>query len=352
MENNSGEVLSNITNGLSVPVRYSDDVVEVAPEDRDYYININTVTPLSISTHAGSVNFATMNFLCTFLRSDIPDLKCGIVILTKNYIAESEDELDICKTLPFFTEDEFCSRKICDHVLFDNIPRIITELDMSIESENDLMNDCAVLSCGRLLTEDSSQNQRNNIQIKFGLDQFSAISFIDNYIINGDINEYDLSLATAVGSKDICKTKELHLFAVDDIVSIVSMCRAEKKSKNIFKNIFKKNKKEESTSIGLVFKVMRYIDGKKEIVSLLTPFDLQVSLPDSKFKGDSISSLEEKYYGDADQYVSTLFIENMRIKGIDKEYMIIRGKNKDHKVFVFLLDVSITDKLTKLIEQY
>ena len=347
------EVKSFDTNIVPKEYNESEDI-DVVDNDTDFsysIIHVKTVTPLNITTYknknAGTY-FATMNFLCTIDTDDIKTYPNKLAIICKNYIAKNEEDVEICEIMPFFIDDEFISRKICDHLMFENIPRIITEFDFNVaylaSGESDSVN-----FKGHLLTEYMIPDQKDDILMDVSLEQFASLAFIDSYIVNGDMNEYDLSLATAVGSK--IPDKDSKFFVVDDIVSIVSMCKAEKKSKNIFKNIF--NKKERNTSIGLVFKAMRYKNAnEKETVSLLTPFNLEVSLPDKKFKGDTVESLEEKYYGDADQYVSTLLVENIRLQGVDKEYMLIRGKNKNMDVYVFLLDISITDKLTKLIEEY
>jgi hypothetical protein len=339
-----------------VPKEYNETQdVEVVDNDTDFaysVIHVKTVTPLDITTYKNKnvgTYFATMNFLCTIESDDTKTYPNKLAIICKNYLGKHEEDVETCEVMPFFIDDEFISRKICDHLLFENIPRIITEFDFIADSfiasgESDSVN-----FKGHLLTEYMIPDQKDDILMDVSLEQFASLAFIDSYIVNGDMNEYDLSLATAVGSKIPDKVSKF--FVIDDIVSIVSMCKAEKKSKNIFKNIF--CKKENNTSIGLVFKAMRYKNAnERETVSLLTPFNLEVSLPDKKFKGDTVESLEEKYYGDADQYVSTLLVENIRLQGVDKEYMMIRGKNKNMDVYVFLLDASITDKLTKLIEEY
>ena len=90
----------------------------------------------------------------------------------------------------------------------------------------------------------------------------------------------------------------------------------------------------------------------KNIKQVLTTFDIGKDYPDSKFKGDTIDTIQNKYYGDSDQFVSTLTVEDTRLLGVDKQFMMVRAKNKNHKVYVFLLDVSATEKITKLIEAY
>ena len=56
------------------------------------------------------------------------------------------------------------------------------------------------------------------------------------------------------------------------------------------------------------------------------------------------------------RYYTTIYgvfkVEYTRLFGVDKQFMMVRAKNKNHKVYVFLLDVSATEKITKLIEAY
>lgn len=308
-------------------------------------INIKTITPLDITTHEDDekkLYFATLNLLAT--TSDDT-----MIIVSKNYYANDSLDLEFTKLNPLSVEDQFCNRNITDHVLFANLPRILTELEFSVD-EDYATNENPIVSClgRRIDIENPVSADHTDTKLEFTAEAYSAVAFLDDYIMNGDSNEYNLSMATCVGSK--YPDEPVTFFKTDDITSIATMCRAEKKDTNPFKKLFHR---EKNTSIGLVINCMRYKPDKSiETVSLLTTFDIGKDYPDSKFKGDTIDTIQDKYYGDADQFVSTLTVEDTRLLGVDKQFMMVRAKNKNHKVYVFLLDVSATEKITKLIEAY
>ena len=321
----------------------TDDVTPDPVEKTE--INIKTITPLDITTHEDDekkLYFATLNLLAT--TSDD-----NMIIVSKNYYANDSLDLEFARLNPLSVEDQFCNRNITDHVLFANLPRILTELEFSVD-EDYATNENPIVSClgRRIDIENPVSADHTDTKLEFTAEAYSAVTFLDDYIMDGDSNEYNLSMATCVGSK--YPDEPVTFFKTDDITSIATMCRAEKKDTNPFKKLFHR---EKNTSIGLVINCMRYKPDKSiETVSLLTTFDIGKDYPDSKFKGDTIDTIQDKYYGDADQFVSTLTIEDTRLLGVDKQFMMVRAKNKNHKVYVFLLDVSATEKITKLIEAY
>ena len=321
----------------------TDDVTPDPVEKTE--INIKTITPLDITTHEDDekkLYFATLNLLAT--TSDDT-----MIIVSKNYYANDSLDLEFTKLNPLSVEDQFCNRNITDHVLFANLPRILTELEFSVD-EDYATNENPIVSClgRRIDIENPVSADHTDTKLEFTAEAYSAVTFLDDYIMAGDSNEYNLSMATCVGSK--YPDEPVTFFKTDDITSIATMCRAEKKDTNPFKKLFHR---EKNTSIGLVINCMRYKPDKSiETVSLLTTFDIGKDYPDSKFKGDTIDIIQDKYYGDADQFVSTLTVEDTRLLGVDKQFMMVRAKNKNHKVYVFLLDVSATEKITKLIEAY
>lgn len=321
----------------------TDDVTPDPVEKTE--INIKTITPLDITTHEDDekkLYFATLNLLAT--TSDDT-----MIIVSKNYYANDSLDLEFARLNPLSVEDQFCNRNITDHVLFANLPRILTELEFSV-NEDYATNENPIVSClgRRIDIENPVSADHTDTKLEFTAEAYSAVAFLDDYIMAGDSNEYNLSMATCVGSK--YPDEPVTFFKTDDITSIATMCRAEKKDPNPFKKLLHR---EKNTSIGLVINCMRYKPDKSiETVSLLTTFDIGKDYPDSKFKGDTIDIIQDKYYGDADQFVSTLTVEDTRLLGVDKQFMMVRAKNKNHKVYVFLLDVSATEKITKLIEAY
>ena len=105
-------------------------------------INIKTITPLDITTHEDDekkLYFATLNLLAT--TSDDTT-----IIVSKNYYANDSLDLEFAKLNPLCVEDQFCNRNITDHVLFGHLPRILTELEFSV-NEDYATNENPIVSC-------------------------------------------------------------------------------------------------------------------------------------------------------------------------------------------------------------
>ena len=335
IKNYSENDLQVVTEDTPLPPAVTEDI----HEEVEPYIVAKTVTPFNIAINEKSKKkIATIYFLCR-------DEDDKLFIIDRNLILESEEDALMIESLPF-TEDlenDFVSNKILTRSLNAYLPAYI--IDMKFYINDGFEKD----SNPTLYTYGVNVNTKENIKIKMSADIFACMAFVDSYIFDGVDCEYDLALATVAGSKIIDPPAEF--FLIDKIESIVSMANAVVNKKKGFFDFFKK--KDLGTTVGIVLKLNRFISkDEKETVSLLTPFDVGVTFDESKYRGKTIEQIQDEYYGDSDQYVATLNITNIRLYGIDKEYMIIRGKNKDKKVKLFLFDASMKEELNHLINTY
>jgi hypothetical protein len=330
------EILQNIVpdnDVIDVESREVDEEVETVKELET--IRIKTVTPFVInSRHKNGSIVATVTYLC-LTEND------SLLTLNRNFIVSEEDD-ELLKLLDFHVESMYPNAIICNMLITNHLDSYISEFDFIVdEIEKNEVRLSAI-----------NIKSKVNVNLVFNPEVYSSLNFIDNYLFKEDIdNDYDLRLAVAIGSKE---NESAEFFVVDSIDSIVSMVSTDTEPTSFIdklKNVF--NKEDPSTSIGVVFKATRFISSdKKETVSILTPFDIGVSFSPEKFRGMTVEELQEKYYGDSDQYVATLITDNSRLHGIDKEYMMIRGKSKDGLSKIFLLDSSIKEELKHKIEDY
>lgn len=308
---------------------------------------IKTVTPFRlIFNQKDGRDIATIVFLC---RDDYDKL----FILDRNIIIKNEEQKQRLECIPFAEDPEidFCNQKICSNLLLGYLDNYICDMKFSIDKE-DMKSPSPVLR-----TTLTNVKSKENKVAAINSDTFAALTFIDSYVNEDIINEHDLALATVAGSKDSTDNPS-EFFVVDGIDSIVAMAPAEVdiyKSDSLIekiKRLFVRKEKKHSTSIGLVLKAMRYVGTEREIVQLLTPFDIGVEFGEEKFKDNTIASIEAAYYGDSDQYVATIINNAITIEGVDKTYMMIRGKAKTGKLKLFLLDSSIQKELQDKINAY
>lgn len=343
------EVVENDENTTNHPDTFEIVDVETVESQEEVAadIFIKTITPYKIIfTKKDNKDIAILMFLC---RDDNDKL----FIIDRNIIINDEDHLDNIKCIPF-AEDEFDfeNEKICYNLLMGYLDNYICDMKFEISKED--INKPNPLLKTTLTNVKSRETKLATIRAN----TYAALKFIDSYIDENIINEHDLALATLSGSKD--NENSVEFFLVDSVEKIVAMASASvdlnTKKKNPFTKIklsFSKNKKNNhNTSIGIVIKVSRIVGTEKEVVQLLTPFDIGIEFGPKKFKGITIPWIEDNYYGDSDQYVSTITINSTRLEGIDKNFMIIRGRSKNGSIKLFLLDSSIQKELQDMINEY
>ena len=311
-------------------------------ENKKEYLILKTATPYNATVmNAHGVNVGTIYFLCK-------DGDDKLFILMRNYILNREEDKMNIWDLPFYHDydEEFASGKIVNSLLNQCLDTYVSGMEFSVDdSFKNSPNPSVYLKTSNISTKEE-------VTIKMTADVFSCMAFVDSYIFDKVDNEHDLTLATVAGSKVLDTSVEF--FVIDRIESIVSMAPAEVhvKRKGLAK-LFGTKKKKYNTTLGVVLKVSRYISNdEREIVHILTPFDVGVEYDESKFRGNTIDNIQNNYYGDSDQYVGTLMISSVRLLGVDKEYMVIRGKSKDKIVKIFLFDSSVQQELKSLIDSY
>ena len=308
-------------------------------------IFIKTITPYKITfKKKDERDIAIIIFLC---RDDNDNL----FIIDRNIPVKNEDHLSDLECIPFAEDKDydFVNDNICTNLLLGHLDNYVCDMKFDISKE-DMKSSDPVLK-----TTLTNVHTRETKVAAIGADTYAALTFIDSYIAEDIINEHDLALAVVAGSKENTKAEFYVVDSVDKIVAMAPAVVDLKKKKNFIEKlagIFKDDVDDHPTSVGMVLKVSRIVGTEREVVQLLTPFDIGVEFEEDKFKGNTISSIEENYYGDADQYVTTLTINSAKIEGVDKTYMIIRAKSKTGDVKLFLLDSSVQKELQDKINEY
>ena len=339
------ENVSEVVEGNAEEVKPSDDVV-----------NIKTATPYNIqlinhNPEKGQYGKAVLTFLA---RKDIGSNKDQLVTFSIAYQITKDNE-DFIYDLDCVEDDEydFIGRRILNKSLINYLDSYVV-FDTKFATEENFDKEE-----NPYLTLDATESDtRKAVKLRMTTDIASCVMFIDSYIKEMINNDHDFMLATTAGSK--ISPNAAKFFVVDKIENIVEMAGAivtdVYEGKNPFKKLHNKlfkKKRIYDTTVGLVLKVSKFVDkDTKETDFILTPFDVGVNFEQAKFRGKTLDDIQGKYFGDADQYVGTLMITNTHLMGVDKDYMIIRGKNKDGQLRLFLFDQSIQEELKHLIDTY
>ena len=326
-----------------------DDEVE-AIEDTHKNPFIELVTPINVTTTEQTKDgkpliIATVHFLCK-------DSDNSMFIVDRNLFLQNKEDIEIIGLIPFAEDrdSDFLSKLIEFRFLQQCLPMYGTDFNFFVDEDFD-KNPNPVIHLNAL------DKERNKVVIDVRADSFASMAYIDSFIFEHLTNYHDLNLAVANGARISNNAEGLEespasFFVVDSVDQIVSMASAvpDKSGVDKIKALFSK---ETSTNIGVVTKVTRYI-GKdnKESAFILVPFDAGVVYPKEKFRGKTIQDIQDNFYGDADQYVSTYMVSSVRLHGVDKEYTMIRGKTKDRNIKLFLFDSATFEELTHKVEEF
>lgn len=312
-------------------------ITEPGPIDEPHEVSmptrkIETATPYNLS----SAN--NLYFLCR-------DNNNNLFVIMKNF---NSTEIN-SNIIPFAedTEFDFASRKIVCNSLRNYLDCYTVDMQFYVEDNFASDKNPTVYMYGTSNSEDGLKTTK----LEMSSNVFTCINFVNEYVKDNIECEHDLALATVAGSKI---TNSAEFFVVDkvEVVSIVPAIMPKTKFRKFVDKI--KGVKEITTNIAMVIKVTRFIDKDlKESDYILTTFNASRVFDEDKFKNKSIEDIQNTYYGDSDQYISTLLTMDTRLLGaIDKNYMIIRGKNKYKNLKIFLFDDTIVEELNRLINEF
>ena len=330
--------LGIVTEPTPIPPAVTDE--EFIPEPEDDAVKIIKVAPMGISNKVkGQQNIATLSFICV-------DNKENVFTIHKNYIIDSLEEEEKIKELPIYNGDFYNTFKLSNSVINNHLEAYVTEFKFTVPADFQNINDIEFRFAG------TNSKDSVNHEFKVNGEVFMSFAFLDSYILEAINNQHDFELAISLGYGNGYNSASSYL--VENIDNIVAMAPgvADRDDKFLdkLKGAFKK--KEDITTIALEFKSSRIIDGKNDPIFILTPFDIGVTLDESKFKGNTIKDLETKCFGDSDQYICTLMINSIYLLGPDKDYMVLRVKNNKNEVKLVFIDKANMEHLTNLIKEF
>ena len=187
------------------------------------------------------------------------------------------------------------------------------------------------------------------IDIFMPIDIFGSIAYIEYYTFCAINNKQALTEACIFGVNGSQNNKGF--FNIEEIEELVYAAPAIVEDNS---GLFKK--KVKTPDLAVVAKVSRSIeqDGHlvKDFAYVLFSVVPEKTYPNSKFKGNDIKNIKEKYYGDNDQFIARYMIGECRFFNIDKNYMLIKAVSKNGDGYMFMFDESICNKLERLIDAY
>jgi len=296
------------------------DLPEVSNEEdnSDDYI-LSTVTPFSLN-FINIPSYPDQLIANLFFIAQTKSAKN--IILYTSYLLESEIEYEIIKDLPFSVEANFAGFRICSDIVENSFPAYVTDFDFTYDK--DIEDNYKFSFRSKRMDKEGSQEI---VTYKMVSDVYCGIKYIDNYIFECEVNNYELSKA-AITARETDNPSEMII--VDRIERIVAMAQMK-----------------DSKTCAIEFLVT---DGENKY-TLLSTFNFGRKFHKKKFKGMTVDKINSVYLNEADQYLQ-IFSEFCRFANIDKEYLVIKAKNKDGIDKIFLIDGTNRIEFETMIEEY
>jgi hypothetical protein len=182
---------------------------------------------------------------------------------------------------------------------------------------------------------------------------FMGLLYLDKYPLEDDSdNEHDLSLAILNTVRQVDKDADFFRIGNVEIIGMADAAFREEPT-GFFDKLKSKFSKNElvSTDIAVEFDLIN-ANNLEESAQLLAPFDTGTVFEQEKYKGETINNIFDNYLINDNQYVANLTVLNTRLFGVNKNFMIIRGENKNKEVKLFLIDDASKDHINNLINEY
>lgn len=300
----------------------TEEISENEPEEKRNDYRIEQIVPFSMSVTDNPQNPETKIASLFFIAKS----KSGIIYsLYTSYLLENEYEVDQIKNLPFHVENNFSSFRIASNMVINSYDVFATDFNFTYNKdiEDYKFNIKAI--------RQDNEGLHETVQLNMISDVFNSLKYIDTYVFDNSLNNYELSVASLSATDDVPDTKPTELINVSKINRIVAMAQ--------LKN---------STTCAVEYIVE---DDNNNKYTVLSSFNLGVKFNKRKFKGMTVEKINNNYLIESDQYLQ-LYSTYCRFNNIDKEYLISRARNKDNKTIMFMLDTTIRTELESMIGEY
>ena len=239
--------------------------------------------------------------------------------LYTSYLLEDEMEEEVAEMVPFHYDSNFASFRICAEIFNNAFPAYVTDFNFRDDKDNGIYRYSIQ---AREVSEESK-----TVRFYMSSDVFCSIKYIDDYIFEADINNYELSMASISAREITPPSKVVIADKVDRIVAMAPM--------------------KDTTTCAIEFVL---VEGENKY-TILSTFNLGKKFNKKKFKGMTVEKLNTVYLRESDQYLQ-IFSEFCRFENIDKDYLVIKAKNKDNKNMIFMIDGTSRTEFESMIGEY
>ena len=288
-------------------------------DENDYIISSATPFSMIVLKNEAEQDIATLFFI-------VESLSGKKYILYTSYLAEDEFELEFFDNIPFNVSNNFSSFRLCSNIITSSFPLFITDFEFTYDKKSDSKYNFSIKA--KSVTNESVSS--DIVEFKMVSDVFNCIKYIDNYVLEQDINNYELTKASIFAREKINPSEIIMVDRIDRVIALTQQTKIKKSETYILEFV---------------------VVAGEEKYTILSTFNFGVKFNKRKFKGMTAEKISDTFLRESDQYLQ-IFSEFCRFSNIDKDYLIIRGSNKDSDSKLFFIDSSSKLELETLISEY
>ena len=317
-------------------------------EEKSYNRTIKAVSPISMNIMVPKSEDEKYSILTriTWLCKDIHN---KLFCLTTTYVAENELDEEFFLTSPLLSDKHYINQNLTADILMSSLDHFITDMNFNIISKDNRINIHKIKSfqiyCHAF---DKTDDGEKIYKIMASPEVFSTLTFADEYMTNGILNNADLYSALSFGANENNNTI---IFDVDtyDIVSIAPLKSTGCSYRNLAvkvrlhhkEDIYNEKSSEEKAD---------YVD-EYPYIELLMLIQLPKS---SKIKATRVkkNKLEDLLEGmnDRNQFIQKFSFDH--VINCDTPYKFIRASNKYNDGILITFDSSRFEFLEHDVKEY
>ena len=305
------------------PINMTEEFKENEIDRSDDYI-IDTIVPFSMNILDNPNNPDTKIASLFFIAKSKSDYTFSIYT---SHLLENDDEVESIKNIyPFHIDNNFSSFRIASNMIINSYKVYSTDFNFEYNKDAEFYKFSI-----KAIRQDS-KGLHETVQFNMISDVFAGLKYIDTYAYDLTLNNYELSIASLSAkdsTPDIVPTEMINANKLDRVVAMAPIGK-------------------DSTTYGIEFVALDDNDNK---YTILSTFNLGQKFNKKKYKGMDINKIQNNYLKEEDQYLQ-LFATYCRFNNIDKEFLIIKAKNKDGKHILLMLDSTVRIELQTLIGEY
>ena len=294
---------------------------------------IKAVTPISMNIMVPKADDGSYSVLAriTWLCKDMTD---KLFCLTATYAAEDEADEEFLVSSPLLADRYYANYSLTADLLMSSLDHFLTDLNFEFKFPKEIhqTNETEIYCQAFDKAEDGDEKNDKLHKIMVSPEVYSTLTFVDNYMLDGILNNADLYSALVFGADEANNTYifEADRLEVEDVALV--------KSKGV-----------RSKSLAVKLK-LAHKDTELELLCLVG-LDKGKKILNRDIKKNTFDNLTKDYMvGNNDQYIQRFTFQDTIDKDQEMEYMFIKAVNVRKDGVLFALSKDLQQELISKVD--